>query len=133
MLVELLKVKQIPKSATQQEAAVLKMMSSRFTPPAPTKANRVKAYQYVMTGHAVHCVECYLELSGKTVDSLKQVATPCIADHQLSPEQMITKGVLAPVAARIVFKVLYLARVGRMDLLWSVNVLERSHSLDCSL
>ena len=52
MFVELLKVKQIPKSATPEEAAILKMLSSRFTPPLPTKTNRSKAYQYVMTGHS---------------------------------------------------------------------------------
>ena len=82
MLAELLKVKQIPKSATPEEAAVSKMLSSRFTPPLPTKANKVKAYQYVMTGHGEQCVERYLELSGNSVDSLNQVATPCIDDHQ---------------------------------------------------
>ena len=56
-------------------------------------------------GHGEQCVERYLELSGNKIDSLKQVATPCIDDHQLSPDEMITKGVLAPVAARIVSKV----------------------------
>ena len=59
------------------------------------------------------------------VESLKQVATPCIDDHSISPEEVTTKGVLSPIAAKVVLKVLYTARVGRMDLLYAVNVLAR--------
>ena len=59
------------------------------------------------------------------ISSLRQVATPCIDDHQLKLDEMTSKGILPPVAAKIVLKALYLARVGRMDLVWSDNVLAR--------
>ena len=67
----------------------------------------------------------YLELAKTTLQSLKKVATPCIDDHQLAPEDFEKKGSLEPVCARIVLKVLFLARMGRPDLLWTVNVLAR--------
>ena len=78
-----------------------------------------------MTGHARQCVEKYFELAKATLQSLKKVATPCIDDHQLAPEDFEKKGSLEPVCARIVLKVLFLARMGRPDLLWTVNVLAR--------
>ncbi len=76
-------------------------------------------------GHAQGCVDRYLELSGLKESSLKQVSTPCIDDHLISPEDEQTKGLLSDQAARMVLKVLYLARIKRLDLLYSVNVLAR--------
>ena len=35
------------------------------------------------------------------------------------------KGELAPIAARVVLKALYVARIARMDVMWSVNMLAR--------
>jgi hypothetical protein len=78
-----------------------------------------------MKGHAQQCVDKYLELAKASPSSLKKAATPCIDDHQLAPEDFDNKGVLEPVCARIVLKVLFLARMGRPDLLWSVNTLAR--------
>ena len=54
----------------------------------------------------------------------------CHSVHRRSPiecrtEDMDTKGTLDKVASRIVLKVLYLARMGRPDVLWSVNTLTR--------
>ena len=85
----------------------------------------VKAWQYSMSGHAEQCVERYLWLTGKTIESLKPVATPCIDDHLFAPEDFESKGEVADVAARIVLKALYLARTNRPDILWSVNTLAR--------
>ena len=89
------------------------------------KGHSYKAYHYDMSGHVEGCIERYLELSRKDRSSLKKVATPCIDDHLLSPEDFETKGVLKNECARIVLKVLYLARQARPDLLWSVNSLAR--------
>jgi hypothetical protein len=36
--------------------------------------------------------------------SLKQVATPCLDDHQIAPEDFTVKGKLSDVAARVVLK-----------------------------
>ena len=65
------------------------------------------------------------KLSGKTVDSLKSVATPNLDDHLIAPEDFAAKGELSPVAARIVLKALYLARMNRPDAIWTVNYLAR--------
>ena len=78
-----------------------------------------------MFGHVKQSVERYLELSGKTEDSLKKVPTPCIDDHQIPPEEFEVKGHLSPVAARVVLKALYVARIARYDIMWAVNMLAR--------
>jgi hypothetical protein len=67
----------------------------------------------------------YLELANKNEHTLKNVATPCMDDHQILTEDREVKGVLSPVAARIVLKILYLARMARPELLWTVNSLAR--------
>ena len=59
------------------------------------------------------------------MDSLKQVETPCVDDHQLLPSDFDAKGSLSPVAARIVVKTLNLARMGRPDALCTVKALAR--------
>ena len=63
-----------------------------------------------MKEHSAACVDRYTELTGKPIASLKQPATPCIDDHDLSLEDFEVRGTLARVAARIVLKVLYTAR-----------------------
>ena len=77
-------------------------------------------------GHAIQCVERYCELAGKEIGKLRQYDTPCIDDHQLKPEDFETKGKVSETAANIVLKILYLARIGRPDLLWTVNILARA-------
>ena len=102
-------------SHSKEEEEVMRLLSAPFVPIWPEKSTKpsgqrsVKAYQYKMCGHAEGCVDRYMELAKVDVHSLKQVATPCIDDHSISPEEMTTKGVLAPIAARIVLKVLYTA------------------------
>ena len=86
---------------------------------------KVRGYHYKMKGHVEQCVLRYLELAAKPASCLKKVATPCIDDHQLSPEDFTTKGELSHVCARIVLKALYAARSGRPDCLWAVNSLAR--------
>ena len=82
-------------------------------------------YAYEMFGHVEQTVDRYCELAKKSKDSLKKVATPCPDDHLIAPEEFTKRGELAPVAARIVLKALYVARIARLDLLWSVNALAR--------
>ena len=78
-----------------------------------------------MIGSAEATVDRYLELSRLKITSLKKVSTPCIDDHLLAPEDFQATGVLAPLASKIVLKALYLARIARPDLLWTVNSLAR--------
>ena len=79
-----------------------------------------------MAGHAKKCVERYCELANKTTQQLYKVSTPCIDDHHFKEEEMKSVGELSHVCSQIVLKCLYLARIGRPDILWSVNQFARS-------
>ena len=73
-----------------------------------------------------NCVERYCELANKTTQQLYNVSTPCIDDHHFKEEEMKSVGELSQVCSQIVLKCSYLARIGRPDILWSVNQLARS-------
>ena len=79
-----------------------------------------------MACHAKKCVERYCELANKTTQQLYKVSTPCIDDHHFKEEETKSVGELSSTCSQIVLKCLYLARVGRPDILWSVNKLARS-------
>ena len=87
---------------------------------------RISSWSYDMAGHAKKCVERYCELANKTTQQLYKVSTPCIDDHHFKEEEMKSVGELSQVCSQIVLKCLYLARIGRPDILWSVNKLARS-------
>ena len=75
---------------------------------------------------AKKCVERYCELANKTTQQLYKVSTPCIDDHHFKEEEMKSVGELSQVCSQIVLKCFFLARIGRPDILWSVNNLARS-------
>ena len=52
--------------------------------------------------------------------------TPCFDDHHFKEEDLKFMGELSKVCSQVVMKCLYLARIGRPDILWSVNKLARS-------
>ena len=79
-----------------------------------------------MEGHVKKCVERYGELANKTTQQLYKISSPCIDDHHFKEEEMKSVGELSHVCSQIVLKLLYLARIGRPDILWSVNKLARS-------
>ena len=79
-----------------------------------------------MVGHAKKCVERYSELANKTIQQLYKVSAPCIDDHHFKEEETKSVGELSHVCSQIVLKWLFLARIGRPDILWSVNKLARS-------
>ena len=87
--------------------------------------SHIRAYVHKMKGQAEQAVLRYLELAKTKASTLKKVPTPCIEDHALPPEDFTTRGELSPVAARIVLKALYLARLLRIDCYWTVNNLAR--------
>ena len=79
-----------------------------------------------MEDHAKKCVDRYCELANKTTQQLYKVSTPCIDDHHFQEEEMKSVGEFSHVCSQIVLKCLYSARIGRPDILWSVNKLARS-------
>ena len=60
------------------------------------------------------------ELANKTTtEQLYKVATPCLDDHQ--SKEIESVGQMSTVCSQIVLTCLYLVRIGRPDILWSVN------------
>ena len=68
-----------------------------------------------------NCVERYCELANKKVERLCKVSSPCLVDHQIKQKQLVSVGDVSEFCSQIVLKCLYLARIGRPDILWSVN------------
>ena len=62
----------------------------------------------------------------KTLQQLYKVITSCLDDHQFKEEELGSVGELTKVCSQIVLKCLYLARIGRPDILRSVNKLARA-------
>ena len=87
---------------------------------------RISSWSYDMEGHAKKCVERYCEFANKTTKQLCKVSTPCIDDHHFKEEEVKSVGELSKLCSQIVLTCLYLARIGRPDILWSVNKLARS-------
>ena len=87
---------------------------------------RISSWSYDMVGHAKKCVERYCELANKTTQQLYKVSTPCIDDHHFKEEETKSVGELSNTCSQIVLKCLYLERIGRPDVLWSVYKLARS-------
>ena len=78
-----------------------------------------------MAGHAKKCAVRYNELANKTTQIYK-VSTPCIDDHHFKEEEMKSVGEFSQVCSQIVLKCLNVSRIGRPDIIWSVNKLARS-------
>ena len=87
---------------------------------------RISSWSFDMEGHAKKCVERYCELANKTTQQRYKVSSPCIDDHHFKEEETKSFGKLSNTCSQIVLKCLYLARIGRPDILWSVNKLARS-------
>ena len=86
-----------------------------------------------MAGHAKKCVQRYCELANKTIQQLYTVSAPCIDDHHFKEEEMKFVGELSHVCSQFVLKCLYLAQIGRPDILLSVktNLHDRSQNGPC--
>ena len=89
-------------------------------------AEIISSWPYDMEGHAKKCVERYCELANKTTQQFFKVATPCMDDHQFKEEENESAGELSTVCSQIVLTCVHLARIGRPDILWSVNKLARA-------
>ena len=82
-------------------------------------AETISSWSYYMEGHAKKSVERYFELANKTTEQLYKVATPFEKVNG-------SVGELSTVYSQIVLKCLFLARIGRLHILWSVNKLARA-------
>ena len=79
-----------------------------------------------MEGHAQKCVVRYCELANKMAEQLYKVSSPFLNHHQIQKEELESVAELTEVCSQIVLKCLSLARICRLDILWSVNRLARS-------
>ena len=84
------------------------------------------AWSYDMEGHAQKCVARCCEVANKKVEQLYNVSHPCLDEHQFKKEELESVGELLEVCSQTVLNCLYLARIGRLDILLSVNKLARS-------
>ncbi len=78
---------------------------------------KVKTMQYDVSDFMAQCVESYVTLAGKPATCLSKVATPFFDESTAwcPPEGPPTRA-LAPIALKVLMKVLYAARVARPDL-----------------
>ena len=98
-------------------------ISAGRTEKLPYSENfRFSSWSYDMEGHAKKCVERYCERNNST----KYLLHALIDDHHFKEEDLKSIGELSQVCSQIVLKFLYLARIGRPDIPWSVNKLARS-------
>ena len=79
-----------------------------------------------MERDAKKCVKLYCELADRTTQQLYKATTICYDDHQFKEEELGFVGELSKVCFRIVLKCLYLARIGRQNLSWSISKFART-------
>ena len=60
-------------------------------------------------------------VGNKTTQQFYKISTPCIDDHHLKEGRIEIGGRIVKVCFQILLKYLYLARIGKLDILWSVN------------
>ena len=99
---------------TQRHVKEAKILTEKL----PYSENlRISSWSYDMAGHAKKCVERYFELANRTTQQLYKVSTPCVDDHNFKKEELKSVGELSKVCSQIILKCLYMARIGRPDLL----------------
>ena len=97
----------------------------------PTEFGRVLGRDHVLKDRtlilssadfAKQCVQLYEELSSKKAKPSK---TPTLEEGSLVLSDSTDRGQLAPVAARLVMKLMWLCRTARPDLMFGINVLAK--------
>ena len=102
-------------------------ISAGTTEKLPCSENlSVSSWSHDMEGHVTKYTDRHCELTNKTTQQLYKVRASCIDDHHFKEEELKTVGGLSKICSQIVLKCLYLARIGRPDILWSVNKFARS-------
>ena len=120
----------IPLNDVDARSAPAHDTQERVSHPKPTRSvpglsSSTCAWEYSMTGFAEQCVQKYCDLANTSVERLRSVKTPGLDESSFPPDMFEKKGTLAPVAAQIVLKYLWLARNYRYDIYYVVNYLAR--------
>ena len=88
----------------------------------------IVTWSYDTEGHAKKCVWKILRIGKqKTMQQLHKATTPSV-DHQFKEEDLASMADLSTGCPQIVLNCPYLARIGRLDILWLVNKLARTVS-----
>eukprot|EP00435_Cladocopium_sp_Y103_P009439 s1446_g2.t1 len=89
----------------------------------PCMKKPVTVMVYDMKPFLQSCVDRYVQLAGRDAKPLKVVTTPFHEERIARPvgDEPEKKGVLAPIAARVLMKILFAARMARFDLLRAVQ------------
>jgi hypothetical protein len=80
-------------------------------------SDSIRGITWDMSAFLRQCVALYQELGGVKAKNLKMAPTPFIDVAVEAMDEKDTSGELAPVASRILMKILYAARMARYDLL----------------
>jgi hypothetical protein len=93
----------------------------------PCMTKPVTVMLYDMKPFLQSCVDRYVQLAGRDAKPIKKVATPCHEERIARPviDESEPKGVLAPIAARILMKILF-AAIGKVRLTKSRSRLSSS-------
>ena len=121
-------------SCTQWAAAIdeetISIKTQKFQRITTSKVEEVPKKKRTTTLRRSHprvksqCMGRYGKLANKCAFQLQQAATLCIDDDQLKEEDYDVVG--DSVVAQILLTCLYLARIGRPDILWTVNTIARA-------
>ena len=89
----------------------------------PCMKKNVNMMTYDMKPFLQSCIDRYVTLAGRDAKPLKIVSTPFYEERIARPtlDEKENKGVLAPIAARVLMKILFAARIARYDLLRAVQ------------
>jgi len=84
--------------------------------------------EWRMQGFVGQCIDRYCELTKTKPESIRLADTPGLDDSQLAHADFETRGALAPHAAKIIMKILWVGRVSRYDIYHAVCMLARDIS-----
>ena len=87
-------------------------------PPYSEKlGEHMSSWSYDIEGHAKKCVERYCELAKKQLNISTRSQLHALTTTKFKDQEMGSVGEMSEVCSRIVFQILYLARIGRPDIL----------------
>ena len=87
-----------------------------------------------MKGFLHQCIDRFVELAGSNAPTFRQVDTPFSDEGPLVAEmESEVRGALAPIASKVLMKILYAARMARYDLLRATLFGDIGYQVDSSL